>query len=188
MPVDGGKMRRAVARDVLEPRIASLEGKRVLLINPPWTLLKGNIWRAVASCYPSIGLALIAAYLEHCGAAVTLLDMQAEGADDGWPSRITQRPDIIGLTATTVIFDRALAVAEMARRAWPDVPIVLGGVHSTIAPREVLENHCIDYVIRGEGERSMALLAAGVPPDGIPGLAFIRNGEYWEHPDVDVTV
>ena len=33
----------------------------VLLIHPPWRLEAGNIWKSAASCYPSLGLAMLAA-------------------------------------------------------------------------------------------------------------------------------
>ena len=54
-----------------------LTGKSVLLINPPWEIQEDSIWKSVASCYPNMGLAMLAAYLEHCGAQVKILDLQA---------------------------------------------------------------------------------------------------------------
>lgn len=159
-------------------------GKNILLINPAWNIQVRSIWAKVASCYPSIGLALIAALLEKNGATVRIMDLQAE------PGRFNslgslQEPDFVGITTTTVLAKRSYDISKHIRKLWPGVRIVFGGVHPTLVPREVLESSAADYVIRGEGERSMLKLVAGLEPQDIPGLAVLRQGEYWEHPAVD---
>ena len=168
----------------IEVPVCNLHGKKVLLINPPWNLQSGNIWKNVASCYPSLGLGMIASYLEHCNAKVKIIDMQAVPGDESLLKNIEQ-PDFIGITATTVIINEAYSVAKMIRRVWNDVKIVIGGVHATIAPKEILSMPFIDYVIRGEGERSFAKLIGGFSFDNIQGLAMIQNGIYWEHSEMD---
>jgi len=169
---------------VLPTAAHDLAGRKVLLINPPWRLEAGNAWTSVASCYPSLGLALIAAYLERCRARVQIIDMQAES---GGPALLERQepPDFVGITATTVIAAEAYQVSRLIRSLWTDVKIVLGGVHASIAPQEVLNRSAADFVIRGEGERSMAALVAGAPLEQIKGLAAIRQGVYWEHPELD---
>ena len=169
---------------VLPSAAYDLTGKKVLLVNPPWQLDAGNAWKSVASCYPSLGLAMIAAYLEHCRAEVQIIDMQGISGGPALLQRL-EPPDFVGLTATTVIAAEAYQLSHLIRRLWKDVRIVMGGVHPTIAPREVLERSAADCVIRGEGERSMAALVAGAPYEQIKGLAAVRAGAYWEHPELD---
>lgn len=171
--------------DRLEKPVADLRGKHVLLINPPWRLQQDNVWSNVASCYPSLGLAMIASYLEHCGAEVRILDMQADPDGPGVLASMA-RPDMVGISATTVLAESAYGVCASLRERWPDVPVVFGGVHATIVPREILARHPDCFVIRGEGERSMARLVAGQPDESIKGLARMHNGMYWEHPATDV--
>ena len=170
--------------DTLEKPVADLRGCRVLLVNPPWHLQKDNIWKNVASCYPSLGLAMIASYLEHGGAEVRILDMQAEAPQ---PDRFRSEPppDFIGLSATTVLAESAYAVGDWLRSLWPGVPLVFGGVHATLLPQEILNRFPDALVIRGEGERSMARLLAGHPYDDIKGLACLRDGAYWQHAETD---
>lgn len=170
--------------DRLGDPVADLRGKRVLLINPPWKLQPDNVWSSVASCYPSLGLAMIASYLEHCGATVRILDMQAEPGGLGLLAGL-ERPDWAGVSATTVLAESAHGVCASLRAQWPGLPVVFGGVHATILPREFLAGNPDAFVIRGEGERSLARLVAGQPDDQIKGLARMRGGEYWEHPEVD---
>ncbi|MFZ2446561.1 MAG: radical SAM protein [Syntrophobacteraceae bacterium] len=82
--------------------------------------------------------------------------------------------------------DEAIQTAEAVRRHCPGAIIVLGGHHPTEMPEDVLRHKCVDYVIRGEGEPSLPLLALAIreaaAPDAIrmhaakiPGIAF-RNG------------
>lgn len=161
-----------------------LKDKAVLLINPPWKIMEGNIWKSVASCYPSLGLALLAGYLEKCGARVKITDMQARsGSLDEMISG--PAPDFVGITSTTVLLGSAFSVAEKVKRIWPRTKIVMGGVHPTVLATEVLRNPDVDYVIRGEGERSLAKLVGGLKFEDIPGLAWMENGRYREHPDLD---
>ena len=174
-----------IATTSLAAPVCNGMGKHVLLITPPWRFKSGNVWDNVASCYPSLGLGMIASYLEHCAVRVTLVDMQAEGGTLSQFEKL-EKPDFVGITTTTVNVNEAYRVAEYLRGIWNDALIVFGGVHPTISPQEVLENENVDYVIRGEGERSMAKLVCGEAPENIKGLAVIRDGEYWAHPEVDM--
>jgi radical SAM superfamily enzyme YgiQ (UPF0313 family) len=172
---------RPAAADAIDPQ--ALAGKSVLLINPPWHLRSGNLWKPIASCYPSLALATLAAYLERFGAAVEIVDMQAQG---GTLEQIaSSHPDVVGITATTVVAAQAHAVARQARRSWPAAMIVMGGVHPTVAPAETLEDPAVDIVIRGEGELSLLRLIAGHDPRTIPGVVFREGGQVWQHPELD---
>lgn len=164
--------------------VCDANGKRVLLINPPWHIQEGNIWESVASCYPSLGLAMIASYLEHCGANVRLIDMRAESGGISLLESLDE-PDFIGITSTTVTIKEAYRLAGLIRAIWKNTKIIFGGVHPTIAAQEVLSTGVINYVIRGEGERSMAKLISSVSPKDIKGLSMLVDGEYWEHPEMD---
>lgn len=161
-----------------------LRGKSVLLINPAWNIHTKSIWAKVASCYPSIGLALIAASLEKYGASVQIIDLQAE--PERYENIATmQAPDFVGITATTVLANHSYILSKHIRTLWPNAKIVFGGVHPTLAPQEVLRESAADYVVRGEGERSIVMLVAGAEPAEIKGVAMLRQGEYWEYPELD---
>jgi radical SAM superfamily enzyme YgiQ (UPF0313 family) len=63
------------------------------------------------------------------------------------------KPDIVGISSLfTPYFREALRVAQRVKERL-DVPVVMGGTHVTEAPGSVLAHPCVDYVIRGEGER-----------------------------------
>ena len=62
-------------------------------------------------------------------------------------------PKIIGLSALTPNFHRAIAFATLIKKRNPEILIILGGHHATILPREILEqNGCFDLIVHGEGE------------------------------------
>ena len=91
--------------------------------------------------------------------------------------RIVQSdPQLIGMTVTASHLRTASEAARRLREACPGVPIVWGGAQPTIDPEGSLEH--ADYVCMGEGEQSLAAIAAAVdmdePFDEINNLAFKR--------------
>ncbi|GAB6146215.1 B12-binding domain-containing radical SAM protein [Desulfocicer niacini] len=69
-------------------------------------------------------------------------------------------PFLVGISSLfTPYADMALQTARMVKKFYPHCPIVLGGHHPTRFPREVLDCDSVDFVLQGEGEVSMPLLA-----------------------------
>lgn len=62
------------------------------------------------------------------------------------------RPDLVGIGIMTVKIPSALQVVKICKEIDPNIKIVVGGHHPTIAPGEMLENEGIDFAVRGEGE------------------------------------
>lgn len=70
---------------------------------------------------------------------------------------------LVGLTSFSgAMINSALQLTKLAKKISPHCPIVWGGVLSTLTPLVVIKNPLIDYVIEGEGERSLLLLAAAL--------------------------
>ncbi|MFH0852566.1 MAG: radical SAM protein [bacterium] len=156
--------------------------KKVLLINPPWVIGENkNLWEQVASCWPSLGLAYIAAVLEQGGHIVRYLDCTAErytvGETGEFLKSLGEKPDFVGLTATTPMINNALAIARQARRVFPEAKIVLGGVHPSVMPEEVIADENVDFVVVDEGEETMKELVVGRDPKEILGLVFKDSGQ-----------
>ncbi|MBT4363173.1 MAG: B12-binding domain-containing radical SAM protein [Desulfobacterales bacterium] len=95
---------------------------------------------------------------------------------------------LIGISSLfTAYYDEAIKIAEIVKKNNPKSITVLGGHHPTIMPEKVMESSLVDFVIRGEGEVSMPLLAEAVKKgmthneeilEKIPGLVFRRqNGD-----------
>lgn len=141
----------------------------------------GNLY--VAPFEPPIGLAFLSAYMKERNHDVTLIDMQGSLMDSAELAiRITEAaPDIVGITAMTPTIPEALLVAAISKKHAPQAKTVLGGVHPTLAPEELLADSSVDYIIRGEGEESFAALAEALSRGGstedIAGLCFKKNGD-----------
>jgi len=124
-----------------------------------------------------LGILYIAGYLRSVGHDVTVVDGYGErlGPEEAAEAIIDARPDVVGLGTSTSNY---LTTKEMALylKNRTDAVIVLGGVHGTAMPELSLASGAFDYVILGEGEKSMDRLLrdidAGIKPEA-PGIAYM---------------
>lgn len=91
------------------------------------------------------------------------------------------RPDVVGISSLFSAYHReVLRCAEVVKERL-QVPVVIGGGHASAAPRSLLRNPAVDYVIRGEGERPLVELLRNLWTGGdlgrVPNLGFRREGE-----------
>lgn len=63
-------------------------------------------------------------------------------------------PTIIGMGTTTTKMRSALKIAAIAKRINLKIKVVIGGLHSTILPEDILKSKDVDYAVRGEGENT----------------------------------
>nr|HPM43560.1 radical SAM protein [Candidatus Omnitrophota bacterium] len=126
-----------------------------------------------------LGLLYLASFLEKNGFEVSLIDAEAQRyANNQIIEKIKLlRPDVIGITSTTVAFHRACAIASDIKKTYPQLPVVIGGPHVSANPRETLSLKCFDFGVVGEGEvTALNLFRAicdGKPVDFINGLVYI---------------
>ncbi len=159
---------------------------KILFINPPWGSAEDSIWHEVSSVMPPLGTAWMAAVLEQAGHRVQILDCQAERISAPRVSSVLRgldRFDLVGITATTPQIDSALAIAAQAKEEWPETTVVLGGVHPTVLPEEVLSHPSVDLVVRGEGEETILEIAAERPVEQIAGVSFRDKGQVVHNSD-----
>jgi anaerobic magnesium-protoporphyrin IX monomethyl ester cyclase len=92
-----------------------------------------------------------------------------------------RKPDLVGLTSTTLTYKSALRIAKIAKELNPNCLTILGGCHGTFWDDKVLQE-CpdIDVVVRGEGEQTILELVerleTGRAFNDILGITC-RNGE-----------
>jgi radical SAM superfamily enzyme YgiQ (UPF0313 family) len=166
----------------------------ILFINPPWHKESGNIWKNISACIPPFGLALLASLARERGFSVSILDCNALrlGLDKVLDYLPDAPPRFIGITATTVLIDNALELAKIAKNKYPSAKVIMGGVHATLRPKEVLSSPAVDYVVSGEGEYSFLELISGKSPQTIKGVGFKENNQIFINPppelipDIDV--
>jgi anaerobic magnesium-protoporphyrin IX monomethyl ester cyclase len=136
---------------------------------------------------PTLSLYLLAAVLRQRGHEVTLNDLPGDTQDPGRLAAIIQGMDAVGVSANSFSWAAALSTVHGIRAAFPEMPVILGGIHPTY-----FDQHCLEvsggmleapgatYIVRGEGERTLpALLEAlqeGREPADVPGLTYAHRG------------
>jgi radical SAM superfamily enzyme YgiQ (UPF0313 family) len=92
----------------------------------------------------------------------------------------SHQPDLIAMPVVTDDYKWSLKWARRIKRRM-DVPIVFGNVHPTYHAAEVLQQDCVDYAVRGEGELTLLELVETLEgkrrPEDVLGLGFKENGE-----------
>ncbi|MFO8047801.1 MAG: radical SAM protein [Desulfosudaceae bacterium] len=86
-------------------------------------------------------------------------------------------PKFIGISLMSHEYSAAARLTGRLKQNFPEVPVIWGGVHATIAPEMCLEH--ADYVCVGEGEAAVAALAdslrQGNHIEGIANLWHVRE-------------
>ncbi|MDR3566575.1 MAG: radical SAM protein [Syntrophobacteraceae bacterium] len=90
-------------------------------------------------------------------------------------------PFLVGVSSLFSAYSaEAIETAKAIRARRPEAVIVFGGHHPTEMPEEVLGHECVDFIIRGEGEAAMVLLAQAIRGKGaieaVPGIGFKTSG------------
>ena len=125
---------------------------KITLVNPPYP-------SSVHSHPPFIplGLAYLGAVAENAGHQVKVIDCQAEKLNyESFRERIALTPsDIIGVTATTLLYNSAMKLIDIAKQSQPQAVTVLGGSHGTFWDENALQEYpSLDIVVRKEGEQT----------------------------------
>jgi magnesium-protoporphyrin IX monomethyl ester (oxidative) cyclase len=162
----------------------------IVLVHPAgsnWIPGKKDI-TATANRMAPLGLLSIAAYLEPRGHRVTVLDCLGPDGVSGATAIahriLSANPDLVGFSTTTSAFLDADELAMAVKAIRPEVLTIFGGVHVSALGGRLLEQfEGIDFLCRGEGENTMAELAAGRPPKEIDGLVWRDNGRVVTNPD-----
>ncbi len=88
----------------------------------------------------------------------------------------------LGISLVTGPMIRETVEIARAIKEWnPDFPIILGGWHPSLLPKQTLQAPYIDYVVCGQGEDSLLDLvnhiAKDAAPDFIAGIGFKRDNK-----------
>lgn len=156
----------------------------LLLITPPYHC--GVV--EVAGRWLPLNLLYVARAARRAGVEPVLHDAMSR-FDDWETIRAVlreRRPRFVASYAITATIESALELGRVVKEEVPEAVYILGGVHPTFMWREVLDgtgesSSPVDFVVRGEGERTVEELLRTLTGDGDPGavagLAWRANGE-----------
>lgn len=63
--------------------------------------------------------------------------------------------DIVGITATSGTYPLGLECGDIVKKHFPDKIVIVGGIHPTICPEEVIAETSVDMICVGEGEDAL---------------------------------
>lgn len=132
---------------------------------------------------PPLGLASIAAYLEQFGIYTQIIDCYAHPESDAAIETClkSEKPSFIGFSCTTSTFLDGVRIAEFVKKIIPESKIIFGGVHVSSLKEKILQLYkVIDYVVVGEGERTLFQLLSAKPTEveTIQNIVFrSKNGD-----------
>ncbi|MHB0972205.1 MAG: cobalamin-dependent protein [Thermoanaerobaculia bacterium] len=160
--------------------------KKLLLITPPYHC--GVV--EVAGRWIPLNLLYVATAARRAGVEVALFDAMSrfEGLDEIRAAIRRERPDYIATYSITATAPAALQLARAAKETAPEAIVFAGGVHPSFMAEEFLRSSDgdVDCVIRGEGEVTFEELLRTLGENGdvarVPGISFLRDGEYVETP------
>jgi len=145
-----------------------------------WGQYKGG-----AGAYLPLGLLSIAGVALRSGLDVKICDASNWGTTEAEFRKmlVEEEFDVIGLgNCYTALAHIVFRTARICREVLPESPIIVGGIHPTLFPKETLEA-CkeIDFVVYGEGEYTFRELleyfkSKDTNYGKIPGIAFRDNG------------
>lgn len=169
--------------------------KRVLLLSLPFYRLMGSHFNGM-----SLGISYIAAVLKsrnfnvgvynadyydsgkyltqeeifssHLGYEAVMKDENNPLWEEVTKNILNWDPDYIGISMYTANYPSAKLIAKKIRKLRPGIKIVIGGVHATLAYRDLMAENWFDYLIRGEGEFAFLDLMNNVPVSMIGGLSW----------------
>jgi anaerobic magnesium-protoporphyrin IX monomethyl ester cyclase len=130
----------------------------------------------------------VAAKLDLEGYPITVIDQRV---DPHWKNTLVQalRNDPLCVGITSMTGSQILGALEASRlvRQQGRIPVIWGGVHSSLFPEQTAAEASVDAVIKGEGEITFYELVkrmeAGQSFEGLAGVHFRHNGEIISNPD-----
>ncbi len=159
--------------------------KRILLVEPPFyrlhknsysmdripfglaylagAILKDTLWDVKvynADFIPSIGRKKIS-YLSGKGFenyVDGLNDLENEIWKEVRKLIEEYNPDVVGISIKSATFISSMNVAKIVKNVDPNIKVIVGGPHPTLAKKEIFANSFVDFVVVGEGEVTIAEL------------------------------
>lgn len=155
------------------PKSTNASSKKVVFFFPSF---------ASSDATAPLGILAVATPLIRAGYQIALIDSTIT---PDYKKRVLEEcRDALCLGISLVTGPMIRETVEIARaiKEWnPEFPVILGGWHPSLLPKQTLEAPYIDYVVRRQGEESLLELVnhirSGSAPDLIAGIGFKRDNK-----------
>jgi len=164
--------------DLVKYNLSTYTSPQVLLINPQNPLKNAQVWESI-----SLGLLYLAAVLDNEGITCKILDLNRDISMFKLIPSVLKilKPDIIGITCTSMTYLSALAIATIIKEFSSETIIIMGGPHVSFLYEAILSQHnVIDFIVIGEGEHTFVELVKNLTNNNsafniINGIAYKQN-------------
>lgn len=140
-----------------------LKGIKISLIFPSYRVAEDPVslkeTKQHLGIIPPLSLTYVAAVLEKAGCMVELIDASALNlTKDQVVDRLNEfSPDFLGFTSTTIDFRHTLEWMNYIKKK-TNFPVIIGGIHMSVYPKETLTHRAVDYGVIGEAEETLPQL------------------------------
>jgi anaerobic magnesium-protoporphyrin IX monomethyl ester cyclase len=142
----------------------------ITLVYPRWN------YPTFGQLQEPLGLLHIGAMLRAHGDTVKFFDLAVD-AIERLDEALTDA-DLVGMSSSTVLFDRACLVLDRIKKKRPGLPVIIGGPHATLQPEDAVMRG-FDAAVIGEGERTavdlVEAIREGAPLHEVAGVAAKRG-------------
>jgi anaerobic magnesium-protoporphyrin IX monomethyl ester cyclase len=147
---------------------------RIVLINPRFRSWSPTVLMP-------LGLTYIAAVLEGEGHTVEMVDMNAEKVSERQLCEKMSGANFVGITGMITEYQQVLEIINIVKRVNKEIIVVLGGPLATTLPQDLLQNSQADYIVIGEGEKTiidlLQTIEDGKNPSDVKGIAYKNNSD-----------
>lgn len=168
-----------------------MSGKDLLLINPAMRINQSLFKRDVSELfekYPPLGLGYLASNCRLKGYKVSIIDLDVEHLTS---ARLMKRiaflkPKLIGIECMTSLVSVVIELVQIIKNNF-NIPIVIGGPHTSIDSDLLIKKDTIDFLIRGEGEDAIVklmdyLTGKNIELKNIDNLSYKKNKKTFHNP------
>tara|TARA_Y100000294_G_scaffold175534_1_gene195861 strand:+ start:737 stop:2173 length:1437 start_codon:yes stop_codon:yes gene_type:complete len=163
---------------------------KINFLNPPITSEEryGKLAN-IGNSLPPLGLTNLAAMCIEKGHDTKIIDAEALklGYEETLNEIVKNRPDILGITSTTIAIYNAAKIADMVKNKMPDTKILIGGPHFTAEPEPTMKQfQSFDVGVIGEGDLTVIELLDSINDNKelhkVNGVIFRENGSLLKTP------
>jgi len=128
--------------------------KKIILVQPHSGLDE--------TAYVPLGLISLAAYVrDHYESKI--VDLRFDNVNHLYSVIKETKPMAIGFSMLTgSCINQIINISKKVKEEYPEIKIIIGGIHPTIFPEQTISNKYIDYVIINEGERAFLELLRAI--------------------------
>jgi anaerobic magnesium-protoporphyrin IX monomethyl ester cyclase len=158
---------------------------KVLLIHPASGMMEfaEKFYIPIDPYLPPLGILYIASMLEKNGHSVNVVDCNAERFTEDRCKKALHGCDAVGMTLYCEPIEQknSMFISKIIRDTDPDIPLIVGGPHSTLLPEKALVDHSADICAKGRGETTISSIIDALEGkknfSSIPNIAYKNNGK-----------